>query len=168
MLRILHVEDDRVYLSSVKTAFAALDDVYLEQVETLAAAQVRLSDISAPAFDALLVDLKLLDAREMEAVAVLRVYDIPLVVLSAYSSPEKLELAAEAGADGYIVKGTVDANHIVCRVRFACRRHFKQNEALASAVSAATSSRSPFGGRSLGADAFEALKPFISCGHVLG
>lgn len=163
MLRILHVEDDNIYLASLKMGLAQVEGIALEQVETLAAAQTRLADTSVPAFDALLVDLRLPDARGMEAVAALRVYGIPLVVLSATSLPESLERAAEAGADDYIVKGPIDAALIVRRVRFACRRHVKQTEAIASAVSLATSSRSPFKRESIKASTFEALKPFIAC-----
>ena len=98
MLRILHVEDNEHYLTSVREAFSRVEGVTLEQVETLAAAQDRLANFTAPALDALLVDLQLPDAREMEAVAALRVYGIPLVVLSATSAPESLESAAQAGA----------------------------------------------------------------------
>ncbi len=160
MLHILHVEDDPTYRRALWTALKSIPDVTIEQVGTVAAAQTRLSSTTAPAFDVLLVDLRLPDAREMEAVAALRVYGIPLVVLSATSVPENLERAAEAGADDYLVKGLFDAAQLVRRVRFACRRYVKQSEALASA---ATSSRA-FGTRSLGKEAFEALKPFITCG----
>jgi DNA-binding response OmpR family regulator len=166
MLRILHVEDDRAYLGTVRAALAAQEDIVLEQVETLAAAQERLADPNGAAFDVLLVDLRLPDAREMEAVAALRVYGIPLVVLSAVSLPETLERAAEAGADDYLVKGLFDGGQLIRRVRFACRRHAKQMETMASAVNLATSSRSPFSRRGFAEDAFEALKPFISCGRV--
>ncbi len=166
MLRILHVEDDRSYLASVRAALAAAEGVTLEQVETLAAAQERLRDTCAPGFDALLVDLRLPDARDMEAVAALRVYGIPLVVLSATSLPESLERAAEAGADDYLVKGLFDGGQLIRRVRFACRRYEKQAEAMASAVNLATSTRSLFGRRAFTEDAFEALKPFISCARV--
>ena len=165
-MRILHVEDDRTYLASVRQALADMEDIDLEQVESLSAAQARLADITAPSLDALLVDLRLPDAREMEAVAALRVYGLPLVVLSATSLPETLERAAEAGADDYIVKGPIDSGQIVRRIRFACRRYEKQNEAVASAVSLAASSRAPFR-RAMGAANFEALKPFITC-HSLG
>jgi DNA-binding response OmpR family regulator len=166
MLRILHVEDDPIYLASVKTALTQVEGVELEQADTLGAAQARLADTCAPAFDALLVDLRLPDARGMEAVAALRVYGIPLVVLSATSVPENLERAAEAGADDYLVKGQFDAGQLVRRVRFACRRYEKQAEAMASAVSLASSSKSPFERRTFTEDAFEALKPFISCGRA--
>ncbi len=162
MLHLLHVEDDRTYLAALRTALKSTQGVTLEQVDTLAAAQERLANPTAPAIDALLVDLRLPDARDMEAVAALRVYGIPLVVLSATSLPESLERAAEAGADDYLVKGLFDASQLVRRVRFACRRYEKQNELVASAVSAA-SSRMSFSTRSLGKEAFEALKPFISC-----
>ncbi len=166
MLRILHVEDDPTYLASVRQTLRDIEGVTLEQVGTLAAAQARLCDISGPALDVLLVDLRLPDAREMEAVAALRVYDIPLVVLSATSLPESLERAAEAGADDYLVKGLFDGGQLIRRVRFACRRHIKQAEAMASAVNLATSSRYPVERRAFTQDAFEALKPFISCARV--
>lgn len=165
-MHILHVEDDRTYQVSVRTALQSTEGVTLEQVDTLAAAQARLGDITAAAFDVLLVDLRLPDARDMEAVAALRVYGIPLVVLSATSLPESLERAAEAGADDYLVKGLFDGGQLIRRVRFACRRYERQTEAMASAVSLATSSRSPFGRRAFGPDVFEALKPFISCGRL--
>ncbi len=166
MLRILHVEDDPTYLASVRSTLRDIEGVALEQVETLAAAQERLACITSPALDVLLVDLRLPDARDMEAVAALRVYGIPLVVLSATSLPESLERAAEAGADDYLVKGLFDGGQLLRRVRFACRRYEKQVEAVASAVSLAASSRSSFGRRGFSKDAFEALKPFISCAQV--
>src|SRR5262249_12562897 len=113
MLRILHVEDDETYLATVRSALAAQEGLALEQVTTLGAAQERLIDPCAPAFDVLLVDLRLPDAREMEAVAALRVYGIPLVVLSATSLAESLERAADAGASDYLVKGMFDAGQLV-------------------------------------------------------
>lgn len=162
MLHILHVEDDRTYLASVKAALAAVEGITVEQVESLGGAQSRLADPTAPSLDALLLDLELPDARDMEAIAALRVYGVPIVVLSATSLPESLERAAEAGADDYIVKGPIDAALIVRRVRFACRRYIKQAETLANAVNLANSTRSPFK-RSMSSDVFETLKPFISC-----
>ncbi len=156
MLRILHVEDDRTYLATLRTALAG--KVMLEQVETLAAAQERLADTSAPAFDVLLVDLRLPDAREMEAIVGLRVYGIPLVVLSATSLPESLERAAEAGADDYLVKGPIDVDLIIRRVRFVCKRYTKQIETVASFRPQK---------RSIEPHIFEMLKPFISCGDTI-
>ncbi len=156
MLRILHVEDDLAYQSSLRAALQ-LQHVELEQVATLAAAQARLSDLSAPAFDALLVDLRLPDARDMDAIIALHPYRIPLVVMSALSLPETLERAAQAGADGYIVKGKIDSAQIMCRIRFACRRHAKQREELAT-VTRSRTKRSR-----IEPQTFEALKPYITC-----
>ncbi len=152
MLRILHVEDDRTYLATLRTALAG--KVMLEQVETLAAARERLADTTAPTFDVLLVDLRLPDAHDMEAVIALRVYGIPLVVLSATSLPESLERAAEAGAEDYLVKGPVDADLIMRRVRFVCKR-FRQ------VIETNRPKR-----RTLDPHVFEMLKPFITCGSA--
>ncbi len=165
MLHILHVEDDENDLALTR-AILEKEEVELEQVNTLAAAQERLADTDAPKVDAILADLRLPDAHDTEAVAALRVYDIPVVVMSGVLGPDILERAAEAGADGYIAKGPTSAKEIVGRVKFACKRHAKQAEAMASAVNLATSSKSPFAKRTFAVDAFEALKPFITCGRV--
>lgn len=160
-MRILHVEDNPFYLEAIKEALRHADDIDLEQVETLKAAKARLDDTALPPFDALFTDLSLPDGRGTDVVTALSAYGIPVVVLSGADLPETLEQATEAGADDYIVKGPID----ISRIKMACRRYIKQAEAVASAVSAA-SSQPPFRSRSLGKEAFEALKPFISCAHV--
>ncbi len=158
-LRILHVEDDPVYRATLRAALQSIQGLTLEQVDTLAAARARLSDLTAPSFDALLVDLRLPDARDLEAIIALRPYRIPLVVLSALSLPETLERAAEAGACDYLIKGQFDSTQLARRVRFACRRYAKHMEAVACEAS----TRPPFKRRGIEPGTFEALKPFITC-----
>ncbi len=165
MLRILHVEDDEHDLALTRAILEQDKSVTVEQVHTLAAAQERLADGRAPEIDVILVDLRLPDTHDTETVAALRGHNIPLVVMSGALPADTLERAAEAGADGYIIKRPMGSEEMVGRIRFACKRHVKQAEAMASAVNLATSSRSPFK-RGFAGDAFEALKPFISCGRV--
>jgi len=67
---------------------------------------------------AALVDLRLPDAHGVEAIVALRIYGVPLIVLSAISTSENLEKAAEAGADDYLIKGKIDGAQIIRRAQF--------------------------------------------------
>lgn len=163
MLRILHIEDDQRYLSMVKEALAAKDGIVLEQVVTLRSALERLRDKNLEPIDALLVDLILPDAHEMEAVTALRGFNLPLVVLTGNAFPDNLERAAEAGADDYIIKYQLNKDEIgsqlIRRIRFALKRYVKHEQKIETAV--ASISKPPFVKRNLSASALEALKPFI-------
>ncbi len=148
MLRVLHVEDEVAMVSLVRANLGERAEV--DVAHTLAAARGRLSDPNATPYDLLLVDLILPDARDIEAVVALSVYQIPIVVLSSVDDPDVFTRAARAGADDYIVKPLEGRAAFVERLRFVRSRHQRQ-------MCGATV------GARIGESAFELLKPFITC-----
>lgn len=140
-MRILHVEDDQDILTLTS---ALLEGVAMvDGVTTLAGARHMLE---TRAYDLLLVDLLLPDARDVEAVKVLARYHVPIVVVSGAGDPEILSRAAQAGAADYVVKPIRDTHD------FMQRLHFVHSRRLRSTV-----------GRRIACDAFERMKPFITC-----
>ncbi len=144
-LRVLHVEDDLGTVAMVETALRDVADV--ESVDTLERAQIVLA---REGYDLILLDLRLPDAKDVEAIVALHPYHIPIVVLSALSAPDTLANAAQCGADDYIVKPVPDKRALWGRLQFVHSRHARK-----------MGCRSTVGSR-LGVDLFEYLKPFIS------
>ena len=144
-LRILHIEDDPEVVALVSRALREV--ALVDTADSLGAAQSRLSDVTAPAYDLLLVDLCLPDSHGIEAIEALKAYRVPIIVISnAASCSETLRGAAVAGADDFLIKGNVIPLALVERVRFV---HSKTHRATRRALTAA---------------AFEALKPYITYG----
>lgn len=161
---ILHVDDDPVILDTVKLVLANETDnrMVVDQATSLAEARQALVD---KAYDILLVDLGLDDSKGIETIEALRVYDIPMVILSGTGEQEVLMAAADAGVEDFLVKPAITSAHLVNRLRFAHARYMrrvegeKQRELL---------NRMTVGKKaSFNNVTFEALKPFISCADVV-
>lgn len=134
----------------------------LDTVETLCAAQSRLGDPLMSPYDVVLLDLRLPDAKGMEAIEALKVYGVPIVVLSASSNSDVLKKAAAAGAADYLVKGVSDAAMLLRRLRFNADRHAELMKERAAQVAA----RSPFARKRMDEGTFASIKPFIRCGAL--
>lgn len=77
-----------------------------------------------PEIDCVLLDLGLPDASGLEAVARLRVRTpaIPLIVLTGLADEAAGVAAVEAGAQDYLVKGSVDGGQLARSIRYAIGR----------------------------------------------
>jgi DNA-binding NarL/FixJ family response regulator len=115
-MKVLLADDHRLMIAGVRAALAGAEDIEVVG-EALNGAQV------LPLTNRLRPDLVLLDLSMplMDGLACLaqlrqRFPEITVVILSAYSDPERIAAALRAGANGYIVKG-VDSNDLAATLR---------------------------------------------------
>jgi diguanylate cyclase len=123
LIRVVLVEDDDDYVLLVTKM---LRDAFghhfeLEHADHLGAARrtVRAKDV-----DCLLLDLRLPDARGLEALRALQetAPDVPIVVLSGHEDETLAIEAVQAGAQDYLVKGYLDAHRLSRAIRYAIVR----------------------------------------------
>jgi DNA-binding response OmpR family regulator len=153
-MRLLYIEDSVEVCQLARTVLGE-NGITVDCVETLAEARERLSSPTAPVYDILLVDLILPDARDVEAVEALAPYRIPMIVVSGETEPATLRAAARAGADDFLTKPGLASSTLLNRVYFVHSRHVARREAMVN--------MRRNGRKRLHGDAFEAIKPFISC-----
>ncbi len=121
-LRMLVVEDSASDLLLLRHAVSTgLRQVELTSASDLASA---LSQLAAGAFDVVITDLSLPDARGMDAIRALRYAapSTPLLVLTGTSDVDTGEQAMAAGAEDYLVKDQLSGAGIARAVRYALRR----------------------------------------------
>jgi two-component system OmpR family response regulator len=157
-LHILHIENEPAILDMVRMAL--IDEMEVDRALSLAAAH---EQIAIQSYDMLLVDLMLDDSAGVDTVNALKGYGIPMVVLSAVDRPEVLAACAAAGADDYILKPGITLLRLLNRLRFAHARHQRCRENLDEDREWKASKKK----RYLDEAALEALKPFITCGHLV-
>ena len=117
-MRILLAEDDPIIadglVRTLKKAGHAVDHVDTGTDADLA--------LFGQAYDLAILDVSLPDRSGLEFAQRLRELDrIPFIMLSAYSEPEMVEQATQAGALGYLVK-PIDFVQLVPEVRAALAR----------------------------------------------
>ena len=108
-VRILLVEDDRVFAGLVETQLRRMPGVQarLEVVDTLREALARLAD---GGFDLVVTDLNLSDSRGPGTVEALsRAGDLPIIVMSGDPSPLLRAAVIEAGAYDFLQKDQLSA-----------------------------------------------------------
>jgi DNA-binding NarL/FixJ family response regulator len=115
-MKVLVADDHRLMIEGVRAALAGAEDIEVVG-EAINGAQV------LPLTRRLRPDLVLLDLSMplMDGLACLaqlrqRFPEIKVVILSAYSDPERIQAALRAGASGYIVKG-VDSRDLAATLR---------------------------------------------------
>ena len=115
-MKVLVADDHRLMIEGVRAALADAEDIEVVG-EAINGAQV------LPLTHRLRPDLVLLDLSMplMDGLACLaqlrqRFPEIKVVILSAYSEPERIQAALGAGASGYIVKG-VDSRDLAATLR---------------------------------------------------
>jgi two-component system, NarL family, nitrate/nitrite response regulator NarL len=115
-MKVLVADDHRLMIEGVRAALAGAEDIEVVG-EAINGAQV------LPLAHRLRPDLVLLDLSMplMDGLACLvqlrqRFPEIKVVILSAYSEPERIQAALGAGASGYIVKG-VDSRDLAATLR---------------------------------------------------
>lgn len=123
-MRVLLVEDDplEVLLFQQNLQAAAGVRLDLQVVGTLAEA---VAELEAHALDVVLLDLSLPDSQGLATVTGLLAAqpEVPVVVLTGTIDEGLASAAIEAGAQDYLVKGSVTPEVLGRVVRHACERH---------------------------------------------
>jgi len=121
---ILLVEDNPLHVRLVRSmlvdVWPGVDDLRHSRKLDAAIAEVR--DVEP---DCILLDLILPDAEGLEAVNALLgvVPDVPIVVLSSHEDDILAMEAIRAGAQDYLVKGTIGPEVLAKSIQFAIQRH---------------------------------------------
>jgi len=150
MIRVLYVEDEALMLAAVRIALTKETEFEVDSATSLAEAKLVL-ERGGVVYDILLVDLGLPDSSGVNTVVELVKYGVPIIVLSGAPCEDCLTRAAAAGAEDYLVKTALTPERLIWRIKFVIERR------------AADKSVKKQKARKISADAFEAVRPFISC-----
>jgi response regulator NasT len=125
-LRILIVEDETLVGMGLQDHLTRMGHEVIAQAASAAEALEQFRDRQP---DVVLVDVRLNGGDGIElAKECLRVRRVPMIVISAYSDPELVQRAGEAGVFGYLVK-PVDQGQLAAQLEVATRR-FREGEQL--------------------------------------
>jgi serine phosphatase RsbU (regulator of sigma subunit) len=126
---ILFVEDDPDLVSALQATFEDADgiDFVIERAVNLAAAIVKLG---LREIDVILLDLNLPDSRGLETfLKIQRIApDLPVIILSGLADEEMAVESVRAGAQDYVVKGSMSVPVLVRAVRYALQRKQLQRQ----------------------------------------
>ena len=121
MIRLVVVEDDPRYLSSLRLLFSSAEGI--TQAGAFESAEAALTAVDWNSVDVLLSDLDLpgLTGSQLIAVAKGQSSDLLALAHTVHEQRENLFEALRAGAGGYIVKGStgtalVDSIHAISRI----------------------------------------------------
>ncbi len=118
-IRLLLLDDERLILVTLGGGLRKAG-FHVQTAESVQEAEMLLSGAERP--DLAILDVSLPDRSGLEFAQRLRELDrIPFIMLSAYSEPEMVEQATQAGALGYLVK-PIDCVQLVPEVRAALAR----------------------------------------------
>ncbi|MEO8292302.1 MAG: response regulator [Actinomycetota bacterium] len=124
MIRVLLIEDNpgdaRLVEKYLLESEAAEFDV--EHVERLA---LGLQRLDTEGFDVVLTDLNLPDSVGLETFEAIhaRARELPVVILSGYEDEDAALKAVRAGAQEYVVKGSLKPEYLSRTIRHAIARH---------------------------------------------
>jgi DNA-binding response OmpR family regulator len=122
MVSVLLVEDDPVVRSAVARALTGLGHAVLPVGTALEA----LREITAGAFDLVVLDLGLPDMDGADALRMMRgVCDVPVIVATARDDETEIVRLLNAGADDYLVK-PFSSEHLAARLSAVLRRARKE------------------------------------------
>ena len=115
-MKVLVADDHRLMIEGVRAALAGAEDIEVVGEAINGAQVLPLAHRLRP--DLVLLDLSmpLMDGLTCLAQLRQRFPEIKVVILSAYSDPERIQAALRAGASGYIVKG-VDSRDLAATLR---------------------------------------------------
>lgn len=107
MKTILVVEDTPIFQAVIESALESLSIQTQAQMFTTGGAAISFCEMRSQAPDLALVDLGLPDMAGIEVIERLRLIhpDMPILVISVFSSERKVIDAVRAGAMGYVLKG---------------------------------------------------------------
>ena len=124
--RVLIVEDDTLVGMGIKSMLERLGHVVVGQAATR---QEAIALFSSQQPDLVLMDIRLDDVDGIELTReLLTQRRCPVVILSAYSDPELIQRAADAGVFGYLVK-PVTREALAAQIQVAIER-FEEREQL--------------------------------------
>jgi len=119
-IRVLSIEDDHEYARLLQEMLAAAWDAPfdLEHADRLSTGQERLA---AETFDLILLDLSLPDSWGFDSFTGVynRAPDVPIIVLSGLGDRKLAMRAVQEGAQGYLIKGQLDAQLLMRAIRHA-------------------------------------------------
>ncbi len=124
MIRVLLIEDNpgdaRLVEKYLLESEAA--EFVVEHVERLA---LGLQRIDAQGFDVVLTDLNLPDSVGLETFEAIHAHarELPVVILSGYEDEDAALKAVRAGAQEYVVKGSLKPEYLSRTIRHAIARH---------------------------------------------
>jgi DNA-binding response OmpR family regulator len=118
VIRLLHVEDDRIQQSLIAHRLAAMQE-YSFDITTVAAEGEALSIFSEAGFDLVILDYHLTQGDGVSCLRRIRQVDavVPIITLSGEATDEIAAELIAAGADDYLVKQTVDSRILGQSVR---------------------------------------------------
>ena len=122
-IRVLLIEDDPVHARLLHAMFNQPSSPKIELTHAGRMREAR-NHLMASAFDIILLDLRLPDAKELEAVRQLhaRAPNVPLVVLTGSEDDSLATLALHEGAQDYLIKGQMDEEGLLRSLRYAIER----------------------------------------------
>lgn len=125
-LKILIVEDETMVGIDLQDQLAAMGHEVVGQAAT---AMDALAQFREKQPDVVLMDVRLdgVDGIDL-AVECMKIRRVPMIVVSAFSNPDQVRRAGEAGVFGYLVK-PVQQNQLAAQLDIAVRR-FRENEQL--------------------------------------
>lgn len=129
-LRALLVEDNLADAELLREALPSADRQELVHVTTAAAA---IAALELDALDVVILDLSLPDARDLEALAMIKATapHLPVIVLTGLDNEEMAIHALQHGAQDYLVKGQVEQRALMRSLRYAIeRQRFEQEREL--------------------------------------
>lgn len=119
-IKVLSIEDDHEYAHLLREMLTAAWDAPfdLEHADRLSTGQERLA---AETFDLILLDLSLPDSWGFDSFTEVhkRAPDVPIIVLSGLGDRKLAMRAVQEGAQGYLIKGQLDANLLMRAIRHA-------------------------------------------------
>ncbi|MDQ2918503.1 MAG: response regulator, partial [Verrucomicrobiota bacterium] len=126
---ILFVEDDPDLAGALETAFRDDDsaDFIVERADTLSAA-IKL--LGSRQIDVILLDLNLPDSRGLETFSKIQriAPELPVIILSGLADEALAVATVRAGAQDYVVKGSMSVSVLVRAVRYALERKDLQQQ----------------------------------------
>jgi AmiR/NasT family two-component response regulator len=125
-LKILIVEDQTLVGMGLVDNLVRLGHEVVGQAATAADAQQKFRELEP---DVVLMDIRLDGADGIDlAAGLLAIRRVPMLVVSAYSDPDLIRRAGEAGVFGYLVK-PVEPGQLAAQLEVAVRR-FRESEQL--------------------------------------
>lgn len=110
----------------------ALHDAWAGQFVLAHAGSVAdaLHALEAAPYDVVLLDLSLPDAQDLQALSAVRARHprTPIVILTGFNDEARSAAALQAGAQDYLVKGSVDGDAICRSIRYAIARTVAEQE----------------------------------------
>ena len=126
---ILFVEDDPVLAGALEMAFRDADtvDFVIERGATLRAA---IALLGSREVDVILLDLNLPDSRGLETFSKIQrvAPELPVIILSGLADEALALESVRAGAQDYVVKGSMSVQVLVRAVRYALERKQLQRQ----------------------------------------